>query len=158
MSVLEAARYYAKHVLAYKTAPPLNDIVKRLIADAEKDDRRDRTIDELHSRLESFAEDFANRQLIDLTTEEIEDWLDEEHWPHNGLRHSFGSYHLADFGDQMKTAAQMGHRDSSVIHNHYKALVLKAEAEKYWKLSPEVVNEEDQENEPKTNDPDEVKP
>ena len=108
VSLLEAARYYAKHVLAYKTAPPLADIVKRLIADAEKNDRRDRTIDA--------------------------------------------------FGDQMKTAAQMGHRDSSVIHNHYKALVLKAEAEKYWKLSPEVVEKEDQENDPKAKDPAEVKP
>jgi integrase len=60
-----------------------------------------------------------------------------EHWPHNGLRHSFGSYHLSFFGDQMKTAALMGHRDPSVVHNHYTALVVKSEAEKFWKLSPE---------------------
>jgi integrase len=53
-------------------------------------------------------------------------------WPHNALRHSFGSYHLAFHGDQVKTAAQMGHRDANVVHNHYKALVLKSEAEKYW--------------------------
>jgi integrase len=57
-------------------------------------------------------------------------------WPHNGLRHSFGSYHLAAFGDQMKTAMMMGHRSSDVIHNHYKALVSKAEAERYWALRP----------------------
>ena len=55
-----------------------------------------------------------------------------EEWPHNALRHSFGSYHLAFNGDQVKTAAQMGHRDSIVVHNHYKALVLKSEAEMYW--------------------------
>lgn len=55
-----------------------------------------------------------------------------DEWPHNALRHSFGSYHLAFHGDQVKTAAQMGHRDSAVVHNHYKALVLKSEAEKYW--------------------------
>ena len=53
-------------------------------------------------------------------------------WPHNGLRHSFGSYHLAYWGDQVKTASQMGHRDASLVHNHYKALVLKAQAEQYW--------------------------
>jgi integrase len=58
-------------------------------------------------------------------------------WPHNGLRHSFGSYHLAFHGDAVKTAMQMGHRDSNVVHNHYKALVLKSEAEKFWALSPE---------------------
>jgi len=33
----------------------------------------------------------------------------------------------------------MGHRDSNVIHNHYKQLIMKAEAEKFWKLTPEVV-------------------
>ena len=43
-------------------------------------------------------------------------------WPHNALRHSFGSYHLAFYGDAIKTATQMGHRDSSIVHNHYKAL------------------------------------
>jgi hypothetical protein len=57
-------------------------------------------------------------------------------WPHNGLRHSFGSYHLAIHGDAVKTAGQMGHRSSDVIHNHYKALVLKTEAEKFWNLRP----------------------
>jgi integrase len=57
-------------------------------------------------------------------------------WPHNGLRHSFGSYHLAFYGDAVKTAMQMGHRDSNVVHNHYKTLVLKSEAEKFWALRP----------------------
>jgi integrase len=59
-----------------------------------------------------------------------------EEWPHNALRHSFGSYHLAFHGDQVKTAAQMGHRDSAVVHNHYKALVLKSEAQKFWSIRP----------------------
>ena len=58
-------------------------------------------------------------------------------WPHNGLRHSFGSYHLAKHGDANKTATQMGHRDSDVVHNHYKALVLNSEVEKFWGLKPE---------------------
>jgi integrase len=60
-----------------------------------------------------------------------------ESWPHNGLRHSFGSYHLAFRGDAVKTAQQMGHRSSDVVHNHYKALVLKTDAEKFWSLKPE---------------------
>ncbi|MCX6624901.1 MAG: tyrosine-type recombinase/integrase [Acidobacteria bacterium] len=57
-------------------------------------------------------------------------------WPHNGLRHSFASYHLAFFGDAMKTATILGHKDPGVIHNHYKALVQKSEAEKFWRLVP----------------------
>lgn len=60
-------------------------------------------------------------------------------WPHNGLRHSFGSYHLAECGDAIKTAGQMGHRDSNIVHNHYKALVLKSEVEKFWNLKPGLV-------------------
>jgi hypothetical protein len=59
-----------------------------------------------------------------------------ENWPHNGLRHSFSSYHLAQYGDGNKTAVQMGHRDQNVVHNHYKALVLADDAAKYWALVP----------------------
>jgi len=33
----------------------------------------------------------------------------------------------------------MGHKDPSILHNHYKALVLKTEAEKYWNLRQEMV-------------------
>lgn len=57
-------------------------------------------------------------------------------WPHNALRHSFGSYHLAMFGDAVRTAAQMGHRDVGVLHASYKALVTKQEAERFWALRP----------------------
>jgi len=57
-------------------------------------------------------------------------------WPANGFRHSFGTYHLAAHGDAIKTAGLMGHRDPGVLHNHYKALVTKAEAERFWALRP----------------------
>lgn len=58
-------------------------------------------------------------------------------WPQNGLRHSYGSYHLAMYGDAVKTANLMGHQSMDVIHNHYKALVLKTEAESFWNLRPD---------------------
>ncbi|MCX6906459.1 MAG: tyrosine-type recombinase/integrase [Verrucomicrobia bacterium] len=57
-------------------------------------------------------------------------------WPVNALRHSFGSYHLAIYGDAVRTAAQMGN-DSNVVHRFYKALVTKAEAQHFWALRPE---------------------
>jgi integrase len=69
-----------------------------------------------------------------------------EIWPHNGLRHSFGSYHLSLHGDAVKTAGKMGHRSSDVVHNHYKALVLKKEAERFWGLRPMVQDEGKMEN------------
>jgi integrase len=58
-----------------------------------------------------------------------------ENWLANGLRHSFGSYHLAMFQNIDKTAYGMGN-SAAVIHNHYKALVTKEAAEKYWSLRP----------------------
>ena len=289
VSLEEAAKYYLNHVIAYRNAPLINQIAEQMIAEAEKNDRRDRTVAELKSRLRTFAEGFPDQRLSELTIEEIKAWVDEdedwsartrinyltkisqlynyalkhnwvdanlaeridrpsaedsepkiftveqaenllknankfgllpyvalglfaglrsaelmqldwrdvkfedkavvvgqqvakrrsrqvvemcdalyawlslltklngkivdakefrdnmdelrkaaelEAWPHNGLRHSFGSYHLAFYGDAVKTAGQMGHRSSDVIHNHYKALVLKTEAEKFWNLKP----------------------
>ena len=56
-------------------------------------------------------------------------------WPHNGMRHSFGSYHLAKFGNAETTAKQMGNTEG-VVHKHYKILVRRSEAEKFWALRP----------------------
>jgi integrase len=56
-------------------------------------------------------------------------------WPHNALRHSFASYHLAKHGDATKTAFQMGN-DPVVVHQSYKALVSNGDVERYWKLRP----------------------
>ena len=288
VTLVEAAHYYLDHVVAFQNAPTLQETVTKLIEEATRNDRRQRTIGDLRYRLETFAADFPERKLGDLTVEDIKDWLDEEdwsprtrinfltkisqlynysvkhgwvdtnlaekidrpsvedkepgiltieqarnllevsskfdllpyvaiglfaglrsaellrldtnavmlvdrvivvgqsvakkrsrrvveigdvlslwlqnglkpsgpivskgklserlaqlkaaagieQWPHNALRHSFGSYHLAFHGDATKTAYQMGHKSTDVIHNHYKALVLKSEAEKFWALRP----------------------
>ena len=288
VSLVEAARYYIDHVLAYRNAPSLSQIVNNLIDEATRNERRQRTVEDLRYRLDTFAADFPDRKLSDLTVEDLKDWLDEdgwsprtrinfvtkisqlynyaikhgwvevnlaaridrptvedkepeiltieqartllekstkfgllpyvalglfaglrsaellrlnaeavkldervivigqavakkrsrrvvemseglhawlqvcppmvgsvvavaafrdnfeelkqaaelENWPHNALRHSFGSYHLAHHGDATKTANQMGHQSTDVVHNHYKALVTKAEAEKFWALRP----------------------
>lgn len=57
-------------------------------------------------------------------------------WVHNGGRHSFATYHLAMFKSQDKTATQLGHRDSSLLHECYKALVNQSQAETYWSIMP----------------------
>jgi integrase len=293
VTLLQAADYYAKHVLAYRNAPLIPEIATRLIADAEKNDRRDRTVEELRSRLTAFSDDFKTRRLSEITGEEIGAWLDEDDWsprtrinyltkisqlfnyglrhrwvdaniverierptaedkepgilsldqaasllhhaqghgllpyvaiglfaglrsaelsrldwsavnltdnsivvgaqiakkrsrrvveiapnlqawllnipnrqgplvdegsyrenledlrqaagiadwPHNALRHSFASYHLAAYGDAMKTATILGHKDPGVVHNHYKALVVRATALKFWELRPVATEE-----------------
>jgi integrase len=57
-------------------------------------------------------------------------------WPHNGLRHSFASYHLAHHCDAAKLALAMGHTGPGLIFSNYREVVHPDEAERYWNLFP----------------------
>jgi integrase len=57
-------------------------------------------------------------------------------WPHNGLRHSFASYHLAHFRDPRELALEMGHINSEITFRCYRELVRPSEAERFWKIVP----------------------
>jgi integrase len=57
-------------------------------------------------------------------------------WPDNALRHSFASYHVAHFKDAKALALEMGHTDSGILFNHYRALVKPKEAARYWNIRP----------------------
>lgn len=59
-----------------------------------------------------------------------------EAWPHDCLRHSFASYHLAAFGSADKTATEMGHRSTDMLFRHYRELVKPDDAAKFWALRP----------------------
>src|SRR5262249_49304045 len=59
-------------------------------------------------------------------------------WPDNALRHSFASYHVAHFKDAKGLALEMGHIDSGMLFNHYRALVRPKEAVRYWNIKPEA--------------------
>jgi integrase len=61
-------------------------------------------------------------------------------WPDNALRHSFASYHVANFKDAKSLALEMGHTDSGMLYNHYRALVRPKEAERYWNIRPTPVS------------------
>jgi integrase len=61
-----------------------------------------------------------------------------DEWPPDCMRHSFASYHLGANGSADKTAAQMGHRSTEMIFQHYRELVPKKEAEKFWQIMPEA--------------------
>jgi len=58
-------------------------------------------------------------------------------WPPDATRHSFASYALALTSDAARVAHWLGHEGApGVLHRHYRALVTRAEAEKYWAIVP----------------------
>jgi integrase len=59
-----------------------------------------------------------------------------EQWPHNALRHSFASYHLAQFKDAAALALELGHTNSNLVFQHYRQLVAPKQATRYWKIAP----------------------
>ncbi len=61
-----------------------------------------------------------------------------KHWPDNGLRHSYASYHVAHFQDAGAVAAQLGHPDAEMLYNHYRNVVRPDAAAKWWEIMPPV--------------------
>jgi integrase len=57
-------------------------------------------------------------------------------WKHNGLRHSFGSYHLAKFQNADALAEQMGHVSGRIVRDYYREVVTPQSANKYWLIRP----------------------
>jgi len=72
------------------------------------------------------------RELLDSAREAAK----IEEWPHNALRHSFASYHLARFNDAAALALELGHTSAHLVFQHYRQLVKPKEAERYWKIVP----------------------
>jgi hypothetical protein len=57
--------------------------------------------------------------------------------PHNALRHSFCSYHVALHGDAGKTATLLTHRGNvSILYEHYKGNCKMADGVAYFGILP----------------------
>lgn len=56
-------------------------------------------------------------------------------YPHNGLRHSFGSYHYEQHRNEQLTASEMGN-SPAMIFRHYRDLVRPADAKLYFSITP----------------------
>jgi len=61
-------------------------------------------------------------------------------YPHNALRHSFASYHLAMYKNENLTASMTGHSNSHTLRKHYLKMTKKKNAEDYWKTTPKKHN------------------
>ena len=57
-------------------------------------------------------------------------------WPHDGMRHSFCSYHFAAYRDEHATMAQSGHRSVTTFRRHYCKPIQQKVAYAYWKIRP----------------------
>ena len=57
---------------------------------------------------------------------------------HNVTRHSFVSYHLAEFGNAGKTAMQAGHTEQ-ILFSNYRELVTPESAKEFWAIYPHAV-------------------
>ena len=57
-----------------------------------------------------------------------------ESWPSNTLRHSFASYHLANYRDASKTAYEMGHVSANMVYSTYANSVSRKDAEAWWAI------------------------
>jgi integrase len=75
VTILDAARFYAKHVEAQKKSRPIKDAVSDYIAGARSDGRSVRYIGDLCHRLGRFVESFSDRLIASFTTDEVEEWL-----------------------------------------------------------------------------------
>lgn len=58
-------------------------------------------------------------------------------WPNNALRHSFGSYRLAECQDAPRVSLEMGN-SPQMVFAHYRELVRPKDAERFWSLLPEA--------------------
>jgi integrase len=68
---------------------------------------------------------------------ELAGYTGARQWPHDGLRRSFATYHVARFNDPGKTSLIMGHRgNTQMIFQHYRGLATKAQGQEYFKLRP----------------------
>jgi integrase len=61
-------------------------------------------------------------------------------WPHDALRHSFASYHLASFEDAPALALQLGHESTSLIFSNYRYRVKQKDAQRYFLISPDTIS------------------
>ena len=57
-------------------------------------------------------------------------------WPHDCLRHSYASYHFAEFNDAGLTAKNLGHPASTLLRKDYNGAVTKAQAREFLAIRP----------------------
>ena len=76
-TIREACRFYVDHVLKFKNAPTVAEIVAKLVADTGAAGRRGLTTKDLRYRLGVFAKTFGTRKLSEITLPELQAWSND---------------------------------------------------------------------------------
>lgn len=79
-SLIDAAEYYAAHILSVKLNRTVADVVKDYIDAKRKAERSDRTIKSSKLRLNSFDKKYGPRFIHEISTNDCEMWLDAGKW------------------------------------------------------------------------------
>jgi integrase len=59
----------------------------------------------------------------------------ESTWPHNAMRHSYGTYRMAQIKNESLVSYEMGN-SPDIVHKNYRKVVAKAATESYWNIQP----------------------
>jgi integrase len=86
-TIREACHWYTEHVLKYRNAPTVAEIVEKLIADAVAAARREKTTTDLRYRLGAFAKSFGARKLSEITLNELQSWANHPRLSARSRRH-----------------------------------------------------------------------
>lgn len=76
-SLIEATDFFLSYVAKTERSSTVKDAVKKLLENKEADGKSKRYLGDLKGRLKRFKEDFGERNLATLETEEMDDWLRE---------------------------------------------------------------------------------
>jgi integrase len=113
---------------------------------AAKSKTSQRRLVKIHENLQAWLRPFAARSgpiwplgeaMWRMKMEPVRAAAELTEWPMNGLRHSYGSYHLAKFSNANALALEMGHTTTKEIFAHYRELVRPEDAARYWEIKPD---------------------
>jgi integrase len=114
-----------------------------IVVGAAKAKTRSRRVVEILPNLKAFLEPVRGRtgplisspRSLERIRQRIERAAGLVPWPVNALRHSFISYLFALTHDENKVAAMAGN-SPEMVHRHYRALVSREEAARYFEIGP----------------------
>lgn len=81
-----------------------------------------------------------NEQSIRYPRNTLVETLGLSEWPHNALRRSFGSYHLAAFQNAAVTAELMGHTDARTTKAKYRVPRRREVGVEWFAITPEILS------------------